>query len=120
VVNYSNGVLAVHNQAKRLPTATRPVVLVDELNAFKTRGASATPSCSLLDGLLWEQPLGETRCSNQACPMSKLDNGRGIIIIKLGSKQFLAGRSRPDYPPEAVFFLHFSLLIFSSAWCSCC
>jgi hypothetical protein len=65
------------------------------------------------------KPLRETQCSNQACPRSKLDNGRDIINaainIKLVLDKFLAGRSRPAYlcrGPQSSFFccLHFELV----------
>lgn len=84
---------------RRLPTATRPVILVDEFNTSK--------KCCECHSLMQSigrapsgKPLRETQCSNQACPRSKLDNGRdtnAAINIKLVLDEFLAGRSRPAY-----------------------
>jgi hypothetical protein len=72
------------------------------------------------------KPLRETQCSNQACPRSKLDNGRDInaaINIKLVLDEFLAGRSRPAYlcrgPGERFSFFAVCTLNVPPALCSC-
>jgi hypothetical protein len=84
---------------RRLPTATRPVILVNEFNTSK--------KCCECHSLMQSvgrapsgKPLRETQCSNQACPRSKLENGRDVnaaINIKLVLDEFLAGRPRPAY-----------------------
>jgi hypothetical protein len=80
-----------------LPTATRPVILMNE---FYTSKSVASECYSLMQSVGWSpsgKPLRETHCSNPACPRSKLENERDVnaaINIKLVSRQ---GRPRPAF-----------------------
>jgi hypothetical protein len=84
---------------RRLATAHRPVLLVDEFNTSKT--CSKCHSLMRLAGIGPSgKPLRETICSNHECLLSKVPPGRdtnATINIKFVLEEFLQGRPRPAH-----------------------